>query len=140
MKLERPSGMVTLVILVISGCAPTYHTDAFAMRGQSKAQALLDTQACNKQAQQPSFFDQFVLPEHRRIQPQFVRIYGSCMAKIDYIVLVHDGKSQDEAEADRQTCTMQAKKGPDIDVERFVNCLVGQKYSIIGPGNFFRSP
>ena len=111
----------------------------FPMYGQPKDQIEIDIRACQQQAQQASVYDPFVLPVHRNIEPQSLRVEVSCRTKIGYIMFLTYGQTLDQLEADRQACLTAAKTPSGYDVERIVGCMLGRGYFVAGP-DFARSP
>ena len=149
MKLERLAQILMCMFLVISGCASTSKIsfNAFPMRGQSAKQTEIDVSGCRERGeklpQQPEYVPQFVLPAHDHIQPLSFRIFVSCMAIIDYVLLFQTDEFVDGKElADWQSCQAIANKVPSADEGKstLIRCLLDRNYTIIGPGNSFHSP
>ncbi len=140
LRLVRMFGLVFLC-----GCAASGPlTMAFyPMYGQPREQIELDIRACQQQARQASVYDPFVLPAHRNIQPQPLRVDVSCRTKLGYIIFLSHGRTPDQLEADRQVCVPAAMRAKnrlsDDDLKSIVDCMLGRGYFVAGP-NFARSP
>lgn len=106
------------------------------VRGQIPEQVDADTRACQQMGEQaPAFYDQYVHPAYRKIEPQSLRVQINCMTQLGYMAfMTPPGTTQDQFKADMQVCVpteMKAKKAlSGGDIKSVADCMMGRKYFV----------